>query len=248
MSSLLERLKNYPEVQEKVEKIIFYFAPLEFEEERHLYTVEGQQLISVSGKIKNYVEPFDADKIAGFVAKSRGISKAEVLMEWEVLKNAACDKGTRVHLFGETYSEGDVPQDGFEEAIVNFWKELPEHLLPVIFELKMYSKKWGLAGTGDLLFYNLKTGKFVIGDYKTNKDLFKNHKGKRMLKPFSGKLDMPLSKYELQLSYYQLLFEQTGFEVENRFLIWVKGDGTYSLHDTEDLTRTIKKQLDYDSW
>ena len=42
--------------------------------------------------------------------------------------------------------------------------------------------------------------------------------------------------------------KRVNFEVENRFLIWVKGDGTYSLHDTEDLTRTIKKQLDYDSW
>jgi hypothetical protein len=101
------------------------------------------------------------------------------------------------------------------------------------------------AGTADIILYNTKTDKYIIGDYKTNKDLFKNYKGKKMLLPFNGLLDCPLSKYKLQASYYQILLEQMeGVEVEERWVIHLLPDGTYKVHKPEDLTDKLKQELD----
>ncbi len=221
-------------------KIVEFFKELEFNEEEHIYNHKERQLCSVSSAIKNYVEPFDADKIAGFVAKKRGVSKEEILAEWEGKKNAACNKGHRVHSFGENYKEGVKPTDGYEKAIVKFWQNLPKHIVPVIFELKMFSAELGLAGTADIILYNTKTKKFIIADYKTNIDLFKNYKGKKLLKPFGKFLDTPFNKYQIQLTYYQKLFELTGYEVEDRILIWLKPDGTYKEYHTKNLSNYIK--------
>ena len=107
----------------------------------------------------------------------------------------------------------------------------------------MYSEELGIAGTSDIILYNNKTGKFIIADYKTNEDLFKNFKGKKLLSPFNFLLENAYNKYQLQLSMYQLLFEQCGFEVESRRIIWLKPDGTYINYKTEDLTQELLVEL-----
>jgi len=232
---MLETIKT--QVQE-------YFKNLNFEPNNHVYTYNNLILPSVSSVIKKYSEPFEADKIAGFVAKKRGITKEEVLQEWQDIKNKACEVGTNTHLFGETYNaETSKPTNGLEEAVSKFWTDLPEHIKIVTFELKMYHKIFGIAGTSDIIFYNTKTGKFIIADYKTNGDLFKNYKEKKLLKPFENLLDNPYNKYQIQLSLYQLLFEQTGYEVEARKVIWLKPDGNYVIYNTDDLTEVLSKQL-----
>lgn len=224
---------------EKKQHVTDFFKGLEFNAEQHRYTHESTNLSSVSSKIKKYVEPFDADRIAGYVARSRRVPKAVVLQEWEDKKNAACDKGNRVHEFGENYTKEAIPTDGYEKAVCAFWDSIPEHIEPFMFELQMFSLSLGIAGTADIILYNTQTGKFIIADYKTNIDLFKNYKGKRMLAPFEDLLDMPLSKYKIQLSYYQHLFEQCGYEVEDRVIIWLKEDGTYTTYRTENLIDRI---------
>ena len=107
----------------------------------------------------------------------------------------------------------------------------------------MFSETLRIAGTSDIILFNNKTGKFIIADYKTNEDLFKNYKGKTLLAPFEDLLDSPYNKYQLQLSMYQLLFEQCGFEVESRRIIWLKPNGTYENFKTEDLTQKLLKEL-----
>lgn len=230
-------------VEELKQKILAYFEDLDFNSEAHVYTRRGRVLNSVSSAIKNFVIPFEKDKIAIFVAKKRGITKKEVLAEWEAKAFAACSKGNKAHLFGENYKEGIEPTDGYEEAIVSFWKNVPVHIVPVIFELKMFSDALGIAGTSDIILYNTLTGKFIIADYKTNEDLFKNYKEKKLLPPFNHLLDNAFNKYQLQLSLYQLLFEQIGFEVEARKLIWLKPNGIYQIFNTEDMTKTLLKEL-----
>lgn len=238
-------------LKNKREKIVEYFKGLNFNPSTHTYKHKKQKLTSVSSTISKFVEPFDTQRIAGYVAKSRGISKAEVLAEWDEKRITACDKGNRVHDFGELYANSLIEEaelgygaiDGYERAVCAFWDSIPEHIEPFLMELQMYSPEMGIAGTADILLYNTKTGKFIIADYKTNIDLFKNHRGKRLLHPFQDLLDQPLSKYILQLSYYQLLFEKTGFEVESRRVVWLKPDGTFVMYNTEDLTERIKNTL-----
>jgi hypothetical protein len=87
--------------------------------------------------------------------------------------------------------------------------------------------------------------KSLIVTHNTNEDLFRNHKGKTLLAPFGTLLDNPISKYVLQLSYYQILFEQLGkgFEVESRRIIWVKPDGTFIIYETKDYTKELLTEL-----
>lgn len=223
-----------------------YFSKLKFDEKSHSYTVEDKKLTSVSHFIHKYKNKFDAQAIAPFSAKKLGLSTEEVLQMWEDNKNKACELGTKVHLFGENYVlnnfTGD-PTDGYEQAIVNFWKILPEHIIPVTLELQMYNLDFRIAGTADIICYNTKTKKLQLLDYKTNADLFKNYNEQKLYPPFDRYLDNGLNGYKLQLSMYQILLEQTGYEVENRVIIWIKPDGSYSCYRVENLTKELLEEL-----
>lgn len=233
--------------------ILECFKGLEFEEESHKYFFNSKPIkISVSGLIKNFYEPFDSYEVSLKVAQRTGVDQKELLKEWDEAGKKAIKTGNKSHLFGEVYpfNRHLEPSNGFEEAIVKFWNDLPEHVVPVIMELRMFHKEFMFAGTADILLFNTITGTFIIGDYKTNKDLFKNYKGiennwkgKMMTGVFSHLLDCPYNKYQLQLSFYQILFEQTGFKVSSRKLIWLLPDGTYKMYSTDDYTEILKEQL-----
>ena len=222
-----------------------YFKDLKFDESTHTYTKLKKKLTPVSYVLKKFTEEFDSDKMSVLVANKRGITKEEVLKEWEDNKNKACQLGTKVHLFGENYCRDRnlKPTNGYEEAIVKWYSIVPDYIEPLFLELQMYSESLGIAGTADMIFYNTKTDKLLIRDYKTNQDLFKNYKGKKMLKPFDNLLDNPYNKYQLQLSLYQILFEQTGYEIESRALVWIKPNGTYEVYKTEDYTKQLLNVL-----
>ena len=222
-----------------------FFKEIKFNEETHTYTKDKKRLTPVSYVLKNFVEEFDSDKMSALVAVKRGVSQSVILQEWEDNKNRACELGTKVHLFGELYCRDRSlkPTNGYEEAVVKWYKTVPNFIEPLFLELQMFSDALGIAGTADMIFYNKNTGKFSIRDYKTNVDLFKNYKGKKMLKPFDNLLDNPYNKYQLQLSLYQILFEQTGYEIESRALVWIKPNGTYEVYKTEDYTKQLLNVL-----
>lgn len=231
-------------MENKREEILKFFEKLRFEDTSHTYEVEGYPLTSVSNMIKRFTEKTDFKKIAAIMAKKEGISVEELQARWDLKRDNACALGHSVHAYGETFMYTKaLPSNGFEEAIVNFWSSLPSYIVPCTFELKMYSRELGIAGTSDIILYNTLTEKFIIADYKTNESLTKNYKGKTLLAPFTDLLDSPLGKYEIQLSAYQILFEQTGFEVEDRMIIWLRPDSTFSLFHTGDYTIELQKAL-----
>lgn len=228
-----------------VQEISEFYSALSFNAERHEYTV-GDTVISqsVSQIIKDFVKPFERERISQMVAANRGVAQEVVLAEWDKKRDDACDKGNRVHDFGERYmfDRSLKPSDGYEESVVKFWNDLPGFIEPVSAELQMYHKEFMFAGTADILLYNTATKQYIIADYKTNEDIFKNYKKQKMLGLFNNLLDMPFSKYELQFSFYQILLEQTGVKVNSRKLVWLREDGTYQLYDTENYTKLL---LDY---
>ncbi len=227
-------------------QILNYFKGLEFEEDAHKYHFNSKPIkISVSGLIKDYYEPFDSYSISLAIAKRDNVSQESILKGWDDEGTKGIKKGNKAHLFGEVYpfNKHLEPSDNYEKAIVKFWNDIPPHIIPVVMELRMFHKKHMFAGTADILLYNTLTETFIIGDYKTNKDLFKNFKKKTMLAPFNNMLDCAFSKYQLQLSYYQILFEQTGLKVSSRKLIWLLPDGTYNMYDMDDHTEILKQEL-----
>lgn len=140
-----------------------------------------------------------------------------------------------------------------EFAIVKFWQDLPRCIVPIAAENKVFNVNddYAYSGTFDILFYydalldnkdDSKSG-LMIFDYKTNVDLYKNFKGKRLLEPFNGLLDMDLSIYKLQLSAYQLCLENIGLNIIARRLIWLKPDGKYEKVPLESYTRMLDEAL-----
>lgn len=220
------------------------FKDLVFEPEDHLYFVNGKPIqISVSGKIKKYYEPFDAIGVSQFTYMHKGYSSPqEQRDDWKAIADEAIEIGNKTHLFGELYAfnRNLRPQSQYDVAVMKFWNDLPSYVIPVMVEVKMYHRTSLYAGTSDILLFNTRTEKFIIADYKTNKDLFKNYNGKTMLGPFSHLLDTPFSHYEIQLSYYQILIEQIGLEVSHRKIVHLKPDGNYDIYDTNDYTQVLK--------
>ena len=230
-------------VQKNLEKP---FSDLSFKEKEHKYFVGTTPIKqSVSALIGEFYEHFDAKTVAPFSARKLGLTTEEVLKQWADINQESRDRGHRVHNFGELYQfdrtlKPSCPQ---EEAIVKFWKDVPEHIIPVAAELRMYHFKHLFAGTADIILFDTKTQTYIIADYKTNKDLHKNFKGKTMLEPFSALLDCPLNHYVVQLSFYQILLQQIGIKVSKRIIIWLSLEGEYEMIYTDDVTQILEENL-----
>lgn len=196
----------------------------------------------------------------------------EIEASWKKISKEACDTGTDRHLWGESayafmtrqydkiagvFKERLTDDGGFEAiypkeiAIAKFWTDLPKCFVPIAVENITYNRELNYSGTFDMLFYydgelDGKTEKesgFVIFDYKTNKDLYKNFQGKTLLEPFNDLLDMSLNLYKLQLSLYQLNLEQIGFNVIGRRLIWLRPDGEYEKIPLESFAIRLNEYL-----
>lgn len=145
-----------------------------------------------------------------------------------------------------------------EEAIVKFYTEMnfdPSKRLHVVgAEFKLSTKYMKdvkqVCGTADILFYeeNLifpEDSGFVIGDWKTNRELEKEYTVKndiRMKYPMDGFKDTALSHYTLQFNLYQKMFESVGINIIDRRLIWLKEDGSYEVRYIPELENGI---MDY---
>lgn len=219
------------------------FSALTFKDFGHKYYIEDKPLDkSVSTLIKDFCLPFNEDEKSAFMAKRDGTNQQDLLNAWHEKRDRRIAIGKQSHLFGELYpfNPGLRPQSQYELAIMKFWNSLPDFVVPVLVEQPMYHKSLFYAGTPDGILLNTQTGKLIIIDYKTNEDLFKNFAGQKLLGVFSYLLDTPYNKYQIQLSYYKILLEQTGYEVSTTKIIWIKEDGTFTVYDTDDLTQYLK--------
>lgn len=225
-----------------------FFSGLSFEEKRHKYSIpEGELKISVSGLISKYKYPTDWNRVKIQYAEKHNMTVDEVSALWRIAADEGKSKGNKAHIFGENYALDRrlKPKTGYDKAIVKFWGDLPNFIQPLILECQMYHKKYLFAGTADILFYNLQNNTIIIGDYKTNKELFNNFLGQKMQYPFANLLCQSFNHYQLQLSYYQILLEQIpGIKVSGRKLIWIKEDGTYLLYNANDYSAILKNELE----
>lgn len=223
-----------------------YFSDIDFQEENHTYTWRNRPIKeSVSSVIKNFCEPFQAETVALQMCSQNKQLATKLVGQWKDTAAQACHKGTDIHLFAEQYfyNKNIKPKTVYEAAIIKFYNWLPQHILPVFSELKMVHQKFLFAGTADIVLYNTRNNTYVIADWKTNKDLDKNYKEKKLLSPFQDLLDSPYNKYQLQLSMYQLMLEQCNLKVSERVLLWLKDNGTIDVRPTRDLTLPLDQWL-----
>lgn len=268
---------DLPEIVKIREHILETFNnKLVFVEETHQYFLDGIEYDCVS-HVTHRFKDFDQDAVLNRCVergtwdvnyKYYGMTKEEILASWNKISGDACAFGTATHEFGESYfyymiGEDEkilpsckskiidgvlTPTNPHEEAVVQFWNDLPDCFVPVLAETKVFSTTYHYAGTFDILFYfkhptdDSKSG-LVIFDYKTNADLYKNFKKQTLLPPFNELLDMDLSFYKLQLSCYQIPLEDIGYNIVGRRIIWLKPEGVYEKIALENLTRQLRDIL-----
>lgn len=191
---------------------------------------------------------------------------------WNAISNEACSTGSERHEFAESLFyyftrqydkilpdfKSRLKEDGGFEAIhpkeiaaAKFYISLPKYFIPILAETKVFDKDLGYSGTFDLLCYydneydinNDHESGLVILDWKTNKDLYKNFKEKKLLYPFNTVLDMPLQIYHIQLAAYQNCLEKIGFKVVARKLMWLRPDGEYELIRLQNYTKRLVEYL-----
>lgn len=229
---MIDKIKN---------KLEWMFSDLEFEDERHLYFLNGVMFPSVSSLIKKHETFVDFKQIARNIARRDGVPVEQVLEKWEKKKDDACELGSETHNYAEFYDGTQIPTNLLQTAAKKFFDELPEYYEVVARELRMYSKEYKYAGTTDLLLLDKRTNTLVIADFKTNIDLWKSYH--KLMPPFEDMEQNNFNKYQFQLSYYQIMIEQSGYDVSNRVIIWLKRDGNYEIHSTTDYTKELRKCL-----
>jgi len=224
------------------ENILTKFKDLQFNSVDHSYHLNNQCLTATTNIIKKFKTEFDTERIATQYAKKHKLKTEDVIVSWSNKTKESGNVGTKVHDFAERYFYDKTlkPSSRYEEAIINFWKTIPDTIIPLLAETRVYSKELGFAGTFDLLLYCTDRNTLIPCDWKTNADLYKNFRGQHMLSPFDFLLDMPFSHYEIQLSMYQIPLENLGYKISNRYIIWLKEDGTFERISTTDYTNHLR--------
>jgi len=221
-----------------------------FDEEKHLYWYGDRPLQSATNLLKKYAPKFDSDTISQKKASERGVPVEVVLEEWKKAKEDGARLGTEVHNAIETWLRGGVVQGLTVEAEKRFslFRRLMATRLNgaklLATELKLFSLKYGLAGTCDVLL-QLKDGKIMMGDWKTNKRFDTGDKGWDLLKPpFDHLKANELNTYGIQVALYRIMLEEHGLEVYGSFIAHLGPNSREpGVYFPRDLRRLMLTQL-----
>jgi hypothetical protein len=167
------------------------------------YDTEGNFYKSVTTFINELFPKFDADKMAGFVAKKRGVSKSEVLAEWE----NKTKQGTNIHaqLESEIFFQGGAYFKNTFLPLLENVEELKEKEAGLLNEVIIFDTKLKLAGTSDLILKHENT--VYIIDFKSNLDMSTYYKIYPNKTKIEGIENCKHHRYSLQLTIYKHLFK-----------------------------------------
>ncbi len=235
-----------------------------FNEKSHTYVyLDGatgrpvQSFTSVTGFISRFKKKFDSDFWAKKKAQQLGKTKDEILAEWKQTADTAVDLGTVVHKWIEDFYNGLNPPDPEDPRVlerVDRFRRLHADRLyklsPIKQEFRLFSRKWGIAGTTDAIFKL--NDRYYLGDWKTNKkfttDFHPKGKYGKLLYPFEDLWDNALNSYSIQLSLYRLILqEEAGFLTDGSFLVWIGPEEKPELHKTLDLRDRLYDYLQKNS-
>lgn len=171
---------------------------LEFEEESHVYKLNGRVIPSVT-------------TIMEVMTKQKYDTVNEDIME------QARKKGTAVHFAIELYNKtGYIGIEdcykGYLDAYQEWVKNHNINRLLIQSETQTYSKGLWYSGTIDLIYNNQ-----IIIDIKTTSEL-------------------DIKSCAVQLSAYQKALESQNkdISIKDRYILWLKQDGTYKFIKLED--------------
>lgn len=225
----------------------FKFDPIE-----HKYTYEGDRFISVTQFISKFHEKYDSDYWSKYKAEESGRTQAEVLDEWKKTNERSLVIGNATHIWIENYFNRiyqELPDDldiidRINKFNIAFGKYLYK-LTPLIFEQRIFSKKWRIAGMMDSLF--LYKDKVIIMDWKTNK-LFTDddhYKGRyeKLLYPFPNYWKNHFNEYSIQVSLYRLILREIGIDVKACYLLHIGPEDEAKMYTAINFTDMLSDYL-----
>lgn len=208
---------------------------LKFEEERHLYEMNGStDWDSVSKVIKKFYKEFPLEEASYNKAGGDPIRQKELIEEWDKAGKYSTNVGSRVHylleeeLIKRNGSYKSLRKPIFECDLTQLMKsdqmvvagkrylDLLEKRKLVLLDTEMVlgDPELGFCGQPDKVWLSInKSGDdfgFVITDYKTNKakNFQENRFTEKMFKPFDNLPNTALGHYYVQLSLYGKLLLQ----------------------------------------
>ena len=250
----------------KITKELAKFNNIKFHDKEHIYYLDGIKTKSVTGILSEYKHPFDKEYWSQKKADERGITKEEILKEWKYKADFSCEKGSAFHEYAENFLTNKLfpfPEHKItkilgsvenmltcKEAVMTLQKMFKEfydksfgRLIPVRAEVVVGDAEWGVTGMIDQLFYNEKSKKLEIWDWKTNKAIKDENKWQQFKKPLSHLDVCELNTYSLQLSFYKLIVERnTELQLGDCYIVWFnENNDTYKIIKCYDFSDEILK-------
>jgi hypothetical protein len=245
------------------------FKDYEFFEKEHYYEYKGKRVgISVTRFIEEYANKFDSYGVAEKVAKRDNKTIKQVLDEWQLTNDLACEKGHLGHCYAQSKWNDEIYKehikDGLQDVIKplelikkqadEFYNDFNDRLEHLIDELPIGSPESDIASCVDDLFINKYTGGLVLVDYKTNSDIYKDQKYYKNARKKPQKMKIPLNHlddykiihYYIQLSIYRYIIEKySGLKVDEMFIVYFsENNDNYKIIDVPYLEDEVKKILE----
>lgn len=203
-----------------------------YHDESHTYECDGVKLVSATEYIKQFYKEFDLENISAASAKSWGVEQQEVKDLWESNGGLTSAFGTVVHNALEHYDKfkamGQIVQDkkSLEENYAMpkhpVLKQIIEAFIAIdtqegiiVPEVLVTDIKNGVCGRADrILIIDEKKKICRVQDFKVNINSEEISSSMKVLAPFSGLPAHKISKYQLQMSIYANMLQNSGWSVE----------------------------------
>lgn len=224
-----------------------------FDPKYHKYTYNGFPMESVTKFINKFHLPFQQDHWSKVKAEEAGVPQELILREWKQKNDYANEVGHDTHEWIEDYFNQkwrELPTNTDVVHRINKFNKIYSKQLyklePLKFEIRIFSKKWKIAGTIDSLF--LYRGKIYILDWKTNgkftHDEHPEGKYENLLHPLESFYKNHLNEYSIQLSLYTLILEEWGFEIGGGYLVHIgPDDEDAKLYPVVDMRENLRTYL-----
>lgn len=236
---------------------IFNDPKFKFDPKYHRYTYDNKVYTSVTTFIKNFHKPFEEDFWSKKKAEQAGVPQEWILKQWKDKNDRANYLGSETHNWIENYYKKRFQELPNDIEIINrinkfnkLYAEKLYKLTPVSFEVRIFSKKYPIAGMLDSLF--LYKGKLFIIDWKTNgiftHDEHRRGRFEKLLSPFNEFWKNHLNEYSIQVSLYSLILEEFGIDVKGGYLVHIGPDEDAIIHKAFNFKEILKGYLSTYNW
>lgn len=191
---------------------------LEPEEHVYIHKETGEKFKSVTSVLSMLEPEFPAEEVAEAISLKPdedrkpeyvGMSKQQILDEWERINREANEYGTKIHEILERYLLAGkiyIPKDDYEREIITKFQEVDDMSGTIYPETILFSAKHKLAGTADIIedcghYFNVR-------DFKTNKKInYISDYDHWLNPPVSHLSDCQYNVYSLQMSIYAYMYQ-----------------------------------------